>query len=70
MKAYMKTFLLLFLSIISIQCKKLRCKENKKDNCICTQNYAPVCGCNGITYGNSCNAECAGITDYTNGACK
>jgi hypothetical protein len=29
-----------------------------------------VCGCNGITYGNSCMAECSGITDFVPGKCN
>jgi hypothetical protein len=35
----------------------------------CTQVYDPVCGCNGQTYGNSCEASVAGIKKYTSGAC-
>lgn len=39
-------------------------------NCICPAVYAPVCGCNGVTYGNSCEAQCDGVTRWTQGTCN
>ena len=36
----------------------------------CTAEYDPVCGCNGVTYGNSCAAEVNGIFTYTGGECS
>ena len=38
-------------------------------DCACNFDYTPVCGANGITYGNFCEAECFGITEYYNGEC-
>lgn len=35
---------------------------------ICTEQYEPVCGDNGQTYGNSCFA-CIEVDSYTNGEC-
>jgi hypothetical protein len=45
------------------------CREQPKEDCMCTQQYDPVCGCNNKTYGNSCIAECNGIMNYRVGEC-
>lgn len=37
--------------------------------CICPEVYMPVCA-NGKTYGNSCEASCAGETTWADGICK
>jgi len=40
-------------------------------NVFCPTVYAPVCGCDGITYANSCIAEFGnGVTSWTNGICN
>lgn len=42
--------------------------------CVCTQDYTPVCGSNGITYGNACALTCIvpvnpGLTIAKQGEC-
>ena len=71
-----KLLLLLLLTIVS--CSKD--KDNNDEDCIdesliditsvCLEIYDPVCGCNGITYPNSCYAiTFNGIKSFTKGAC-
>jgi hypothetical protein len=44
---------------------------NNGGGCNCQpDNSGPVCGANGITYANSCAAICAGVVNFTTGACS
>jgi hypothetical protein len=44
-------------------------QKNKEINsCVCMEIYAPVCGKDGKTYANSCEADCQKVR-YTQGEC-
>ena len=68
----MKTNILSFLVVVSflfMSCSKDECEELYNEGCVTTQDYTPVCGCNGKTYANKSIAECAQVS-YTEGACQ
>ncbi|MCP4036793.1 MAG: hypothetical protein GY733_07645 [bacterium] len=44
--------------------------ECNPDPCVCPDVWAPVCGVDGETYGNGCEARCAGVEIAHEGECR
>ena len=63
----MKYAILLTALIFCFACNNSSIDD--KDNCICYEIYAPVCGIDGETYSNDCFARCEGVKEFVPGPC-
>jgi len=79
----MKKLLFISLLVVFISCdKNNNCVSNPlvqsgacidstliNDSIACLAVYDPVCGCDGVTYSNSCYANGSGVKSYIPGEC-
>ncbi|MAJ32898.1 MAG: Kazal-type serine protease inhibitor family protein [Flavobacteriaceae bacterium] len=70
----MRLFLVASIILLSSKCGPdepyYGCVLDPQSEITCTTEYDPVCGCNNVTYANSCSAEAAGMWNYVGGACE
>lgn len=77
MKLFFSIFTMFALTLFNSCVKNTEVESEKcidpnkiNENAPCYLIYAPVCGCDEITYSNDCIAKNNGVLHYKEGACE
>lgn len=75
----MKNLVQIFFFVLGMVLLSTACEQEPTDcidpaqidpDAVCADIYAPVCGCDDVTYGNECEATAAGVTSWKKGECQ